>query len=195
MSDTAIVLDREDGGWLRAVAHDRDPAAFRALFDRYFPRVFVFIQRRVEDAELARELTSDVFLEVWGQAGRFRGDARVSTWIFGIARFKSLEAVRGQRRFKRSRVVPVGEDVMSRVPESRSAATEMAARHDLRRVAEAMERLPRDQREALELAVIEGLEPEEIASRQRISRDTVKTRVSRARKSLRRMLGGSDGRR
>ena len=68
----------------------------------------------------------------------------------------------------------------------------MGARHDLRRVAEAMERLPRDQREALELAVIEGLEPEQIASRQRISRDTVKTRVSRARQSLRRMLGTSD---
>jgi RNA polymerase sigma factor (sigma-70 family) len=55
-----------------------------------------------------------------------------------------------------------------------------------------MNRLPRDQREALELAVIEGLEPDEIASRQRISRDTVKTRVSRARRSLRRMLGGSE---
>jgi len=175
------------------VAQERDPAAFRSLFDRYFARVFVFIRRRVGDPELSRELTSDVFLEVWTQAGQFRGDAKVSTWIFGIARFKSLEAVRGQRRFKRSRVVYAGEDVMSRVPESRSAATQLGVRHDLRRVAEAMERLPRDQREALELTVIEGLEPDEIASRQRISRDTVKTRVSRARKSLRRMLGTSDG--
>lgn len=175
------------------MAQDRDAAAFRALFDRYFARVFVFIQRRVEDPELSRELTSDVFLEVWTQAGQFRGEAKISTWIFGIARFKSLEAVRGQRRFKRSRVEAVGEDAMARVPESRSAATQLGARHDLRRVAEAMERLPRDQREALELAVIEGLEPEEIASRQRISRDTVKTRVSRARKSLRRMLGTNDG--
>lgn len=194
MSGAASVRDGEDGRWLRAIARERDPESFRALFDRYFPRVFVFIQRRVEDRELARELTSDVFLEVWTQAGQFRGEAQVSTWIFGIARFKSLEAARGQQRFKRSRVVSPGDEVIARVPESRSAATQMGARHDLRRVAEAMERLPRDQREALELAVIEGLEPEEIASRQRISRDTVKTRVSRARRSLRRMLGSSDGR-
>jgi RNA polymerase sigma-70 factor (ECF subfamily) len=83
----------------------------------------------------------------------------------------------------------MGEERMAQVPEARSAATEMGARQDLRRVAEAMERLPRDQREALEMAVIEGLDPEEIAIRQRISRDTVKTRVSRARRSLRRMLG------
>ena len=195
MSDSARRLDGEDGDWLRAVADARDPQAFRYLFDRYFPRVFVFIQRRVDDRELARELTSDVFLEVWEQAGHYRGDARVSTWIFGIARFKSLEAVRGQRRFKRARVVAVGEERLAQVPEARSAATEMGTRQDLRRVAEAMERLPRDQREALEMAVIDGLDPEEIAIRQRISRDTVKTRVSRARRSLRRMLGESAGRR
>jgi len=192
MSDTAPGQDGEDARDLRAVAHGKDPAAFRALFDRYFAAVFVFIQRRVGDGELARELASDVFFEVWAQAGRYRGDARVSTWIFGIARFKSLEAVRGQQRWKRSRVVPAGEDVIENVPESGSSATQMGARHDLRRVAEAMRRLPREQREALLLSVVEGLEPDEIASRQRISRDTVKTRVSRARRSLRRLLGGGE---
>lgn len=193
MRQSATALDGEEADWLRAVAGDRDAEAFRALFDRYFARVFVFIQRRVEDPELARELTSDVFFEVWAQAGQFRGEARVSTWIFGIARFKSLEGMRGQLRFKRSRVASAGEDVISRVPEARSTVTQISARQDLRRVAEAMDRLPRDQREALELAVIEGLEPDEIAIRQRISRDTVKTRVSRARRSLRRMLGANDG--
>lgn len=192
MSDSATTLDGEDSIWLRAVARNRDAIAHRALFDRYFARVYVFIERRVDDRELARELTSDVFLEVWEQASRFRGDAKVSTWIFGIARFKSLEAARGQRRFKRSRVMAGGDELLSRVPESRSSATQLGARETLRRVAEAMDRLPRDQREALELAVFEGLEPEEIASRQQISRDTVKTRVSRARRALRRMLGGGE---
>lgn len=180
---------------MRAIARSRDATAHRALFDRYFARVYVFIQRRIDDRELARELTSDVFLEVWEQADRFRGDAKVSTWIFGIARFKSLEAMRGQRRFKRSRIESGGDELISRVPESRSTATQLGARDELRRIAEAMERLPRDQREALMLVVVEGLEPEEIASRQRISRETVKTRVSRARRALRRILGGSDGRR
>lgn len=193
MSDPASTHDGEDSTWLRAVARNRDASAHRALFDRYFAPVYVFIERRVEDRELARELTSDVFLEVWEQADRFRGDSKVSTWIFGIARFKGLEAVRGQRRYKRSRIVAGGDELLSRVPESRSTATQLGARDELRRVAEAMDRLPRDQREALELAVIEGLEPEEIASRQRISRETVKTRVSRARRSLRRMLGGGEG--
>lgn len=195
MHDPATQPQDEDATWLRAISRSRDANAHRALFDRYFARVYVFIERRVDDRELARELASDVFLEVWEQADRFRGDAKVSTWIFGIARFKSLEAMRGQRRFKRSRVEAGGDELISRVPESRSTATQLGARDELRRIAEAMERLPRDQREALMLAVIEGLEPEEIASRQRISRDTVKTRVSRARRALRRILGGGDGRR
>lgn len=186
--------DRQDATWLGAVARNRDADAFRALFERYFAPVYVFIERRVGDGELARELASDVFFEVWQQASGYRGEAKVSTWLFGIARFKSLEAARGQRRYKRSRVLPGGDDLLSHVPEPRSATTQVGAREELQRVVEAMNRLPRDQREALELAVIEGLEPEEIASRQRISRDTVKTRVSRARRSLRRMLlGASDG--
>jgi len=195
MHDPATQPQDEDATWMRAIARSRDATAHRALFDRYFARVYVFIQRRIDDRELARELTSDVFLEVWEQADRFRGDAKVSTWIFGIARFKSLEAMRGQRRFKRSRIESGGDELISRVPESRSTATQLGARDELRRIAEAMERLPRDQREALMLVVVEGLEPEEIASRQRISRETVKTRVSRARRALRRILGGSDGRR
>ena len=116
MSEMAATLDREDGTWLQGIARSRDATAFRALFERYFAPVYVFIQRRVDDAELARELTSDVFFEVWEQAEQFRGEAKVSTWIFGIARFKCLEAVRGQQRFKRSRVVSPGEEWISRVP-------------------------------------------------------------------------------
>lgn len=193
MTERGAAWEAEDGERLRAVAHERDSAAFRALFERYFARVYVFIERRVGDRELARELTSDVFFEVWEQAEHFRGEARVSTWIFGIARFKCLEAVRGQQRFKRSRVVATGDEWIARVPEEHPTVTQLGARQDLRRVAEAMARLPRDQREALELSVIEGLEPEEIARRQGISQDTVKTRVSRARRALRRMLGGSEG--
>ena len=101
MSDSSTPIDGDDGRWLRAVAQDRDSAAFRSLFDRYFARVFVFIQRRVEDPELSRELTSDVFLEVWTQAGQFRGEAKISTWIFGIAHNVTC------RHFRRAARTPI----------------------------------------------------------------------------------------
>ncbi len=193
MNQNASAWDSEDGELLRAVVESRDREAFRALFDRYYPRVFVFVQRRVEDREHAREITSDVFFEVWSSAGNFRGESKISSWIFGIARFKCLEAIRGRGRFKRSRVISTDDEVISQVPDAGAPETRLDARHDLRRVASSMEKIPQNQREALELTVVEGHTIDEVARMQNVSRDTVKTRVSRARRSLRRMLGPSAG--
>lgn len=189
MIEKARNWEDEDGALLRSVAEERDRVAYRRLFDRYYPRVFVFVRRRLEDQELAREITSDVFLEVWASAGAFRGESKISSWIFGIARFKSLEALRQQGRLKRSRVVATDDSVISQVPDGHESATQLDAREMLRRVAGVLERIPSEQRDALQWAVIEGQSLDEIADRQAVSRDTVKTRISRARQSLRRMLG------
>ena len=193
MNEKASIWEEADGVLLRTIASNQDRSAFRALFDRYYPRVFVFIRRRVEDEELAREVTSDVFLEVWSNAATFRGESKISTWIFGIARFKCMEAIRLRSRFKRSRVVATENDVISQVPDPRDSGTNLDARQDLRRVAVFMQRLPEQQRRALEMTVLDGLSSEEIARRQNVSKGTVKTRVSRARRSLRSMLGAAEG--
>lgn len=189
MNERASSQESTDGVLLRAVVEDQDRTSFRTLFDRYYPRVFVFIRRRLEDEELAREVTSDVFLEVWSNAANFRGESKISTWIFGIARFKCMEAIRLTRRFKRSRVISTKDEVISQVPNSYDSGTNMDARQELRRVVVLMERLPEEQRLALEMTVLGGLPIEEVARRLEISRGTVKTRVSRARRALRRMLG------
>ena len=138
-------------------------------------------------------MTSDVFLEVWSGAANFRGESKISSWIFGIARFKSLEAIRSRSRLKRSRVISTDNDVISQVPDHNLTGTQLEGRQTLQRVAAVMQRLPGDQREALELTVFDGLGLDEVAARQNVSRDTVKTRVSRARRGLRRMLGHATG--
>lgn len=191
MRETVRAGNAEDAPLLAAIAASRDREAFRSLYDRYYPRVFVFVRRRLEDEELARETTSDVFLEVWANAGAFRGESMISSWIFGIARFKCLEAVRSAGRLKRSRVVATDDEVISQVPDGYGSATRLDARESLRRVQAALARIPREQREALEWTVVEGLRLDEVARRQAVSPDTVKTRISRARKALRRMLGAS----
>ena len=189
MNENAIARDGDDGALLLALAERRDREAYRALFDRYYTRVFVFVRRRVEDQELAREVTSDVFFEVWASAERFRGDSKISSWIFGIARFKCLEALRQSGRLKRSRVIATDDEPISQVPNEQESATQLDARDELRRVASLLDRIPREQREALEWTVVGGQSLEEVAELQNVSRDTVKTRISRARRSLRRLLG------
>ncbi len=193
MNEKASVWEEADGVLLRSIAREQDRAAFRSLFDRFYPRVFVFVRRRVDDEELAREVTSDVFLEVWSNAANFRGESKVSTWVFGIARFKCMEAIRLRGRFKRSRVISTRDEVLSQVPDSRDSGTHLDARQDLRRVAVFIQRLPETQRLALEMTVLDGLSIEEIARRQNVTQGTVKTRISRARRALRSQLGDREG--
>src|SRR5687767_1770972 len=71
-----------------------DRLAMQVLFARHHVRVFRFVLRLVRDEASAEDLISEVFLDVWRQAGKFEGRAAVSTWLLAIARFKALSMLR-----------------------------------------------------------------------------------------------------
>src|SRR5215211_1449518 len=71
-----------------------DRLAMQVLFARHHVRVYRFVQRLVGNPATAEDLISEVFLDVWRQAGRFEGRAQVTTWLLSIARFKALSALR-----------------------------------------------------------------------------------------------------
>src|SRR6266550_844105 len=71
-----------------------DRLAMQVLYARHHVRVFRFVLRLVRDESMAEDLISEVFLDVWRQAGRFEGRSAVSTWVLAIARFKALSALR-----------------------------------------------------------------------------------------------------
>src|ERR1700756_3079307 len=71
-----------------------DRLAMQVLFARHHVRVYRFVLRLVREESVAEDLISDVFLDVWRQAGRFEGRSAVSTWLLAIARFKALSALR-----------------------------------------------------------------------------------------------------
>jgi len=71
-----------------------DRLAMQVLFARYHVRVFRFVVRLVRDEPTAEDVISEVFLDVWRQAGRFEGRSAVSTWLLAIARFKAISALR-----------------------------------------------------------------------------------------------------
>ena len=66
----------------------------QALFVRHRTAVYRWLLRFVRNQTLAEDLLSEVFLDVWRQAGRFEGRSSVSTWLISIARFKALSASR-----------------------------------------------------------------------------------------------------
>src|SRR5437588_12052292 len=71
-----------------------DRLAMQVLFARHHVRVYRFALRLVRDESKAEDLISEIFLDVWRQAGRFESRSAVSTWLLAIARFKALSALR-----------------------------------------------------------------------------------------------------
>src|SRR5262245_64469478 len=71
-----------------------DRLAMQVLFARHHVRVYRFVLRMVRDETVAEDLISDVFLDVWRQAGRFEERSAVHTGLLAIARFKALTAPR-----------------------------------------------------------------------------------------------------
>ena len=74
-----------------------DRLAMQVLYARYHVRVFRFVVRLVRDEATAEDVISEVFLDVWRQAGRFEGRSTVSTWLLAVARFKAISALRRRR--------------------------------------------------------------------------------------------------
>src|SRR6201998_1665851 len=74
-----------------------DRLAMQVLYVRHHVRVFRFVVRLVRDETKAEDLISEVFLDVWRQAGRFEGRSAVSTWMLAITRFKALSALRRRK--------------------------------------------------------------------------------------------------
>ena len=96
---------------------ERDQAAHRVIFERYYKRVLAFVRRRIGDEGLAEEITTDVFFEVWRNAAAYRGESPVTTWIFGIANLKTLSARRYFAQPRRSSVRVAPDEALARVPD------------------------------------------------------------------------------
>ncbi len=71
-----------------------DKDAMQVLFGRHNVRVFRFLMRFVDGEATAEDLVSEVFIEVWRNAGQFEARSQVSTWLLAIARHKALSALR-----------------------------------------------------------------------------------------------------
>jgi len=155
-----------------------DKAAFRALYSALYAPLSRHIFRLIRAIDDVEELLNDVMWVVWKNAGDFRGDARVSTWVLGIATLKSRHWWHNQQRRQ------------NLLNEQRRMAGHTVAQigaedGDLTR---GLARLSIEQREAVELAYYFGYSCEEIAQLTDCPVGTVKTRLHHARRQLRKIL-------
>ncbi|HME81635.1 MAG TPA: sigma-70 family RNA polymerase sigma factor [Candidatus Eremiobacteraceae bacterium] len=168
--------------WLRQTAHG-DRAAFERLFRAYEHRLYRFLLGLVREPQVAEELTGDVMLEVWKNAARFRGQSKVSTWIFGIAHHKAVDALR------RRAPAHVDLEELSAVPDAGAGPEAQAMADSARRaLADALLELTPEHRAVLELTFTNGCSQAEIAAIVGCPVNTVKTRVFYAKQQLRRIF-------
>ena len=160
-----------------------DRLAMEELYGRYRVPVYRFVLRMVRNPTTAEDLDSDVFLDVWRQAGTFEGRSAVSTWIFSIARFKALNAL--QRR-------PMEEldDEKAGAIEDQADDPEIAlAKKDKAAVLRAcLLKLSAEHREIVNLVYYQHKSVEDVAGIVGIPEATVKTRMFYARKKLSELL-------
>jgi RNA polymerase sigma-70 factor, ECF subfamily len=156
-----------------------DRRSFETLYAQYAPRVFRFAFRLIRDQSKAEEVANDVMLEVWKSAAQFQGRSSVSTWILGIARHRTLNAVRG-------RTLHLTD--MEEAAEVADCGPSLEARLDGGRMGEelqaALERLSVEHREVIELTFMEGRTYKEIAEIAHCPENTIKTRMFHAKRKL-----------
>ena len=167
-----------------------DEGACARLVTDYQRMVFQLALHLLGDAQEAMDLSQEVFLRVFRTLPQFRGQSSLRTWIYRIVLNQASNRQRWWRRRFRSYQVPLDEHVANHgeLPESRNFAMPdrvLQQNETAARVWGALAELPFDQRAAVILREIDGLSYDEIAESLGIAVGTVKSRLARARLTLR----------
>lgn len=185
-------LQARDTAWMRRVqAGDTD--AFRALIEEYKGRVAANIARMAGAGIDPEELAHEVFVRVWKSAHRYEPSARLSTWLFTIARNLVLNEIRYKTRhpaFSRDAMIAEGNPDAEGPPVAASLQPDTALQEAELHAAidRALQTLPENQRIAIVLRRYEGVSYEEIAAILEVSVSSVKSLLFRARATLREAL-------
>ncbi len=166
-----------------------DERAFEALHGRYQRKLLAFFYGMSRNPHTANDLCQETFLRVWAVRARYRATGVFAGYLFGVARMIWLEWLRAQQRAGRLGQRDGGEaaeTVAARAqcrPDVRAESTEME-----RRLFEALEALPEEQRMVFVMRTIEGLSLETIAAALDCPLNTVRSRRILAVKRLRHLL-------
>jgi RNA polymerase sigma-70 factor (ECF subfamily) len=166
-----------------------DPEAFDEIYERYFKRVYAFLDKRLRNRADTEETTQEVFINIFASIDGFRGDAPFAAWIFGVTR-RTLAA---RFRKKRHPTVPLFEEDEDVAFQNLTAASspeatplenyEMVERAS--RLDHVLEHeITAEQRRLFEMHHLESMPIAEIAAATSKSEDAVKSTLYRTRKLL-----------
>jgi len=176
MNKIVDVLD--DRELLRLISDESDKNALAELYNRYRQSLGGFLRGKLYQDKLVDEVYNDVMLTVWQKAQTFRGESKVSTWIYGIAYRICLSHVRKELKHTEKKAEAFEFDAIAQEEESEL----------VEQLRVAVTELSEDHRSVVELAYFHGHSLAEIADVVQCPENTVKTRLYHARQKLKAII-------
>lgn len=164
-----------------------DQAAFAHFYDRHSPKVYGVLLRMLRGSTDAEDLLQEVFWQVWTHAPRYDPQrSEPLTWVVMMARSRAMDRLRASGRRRTA-------DIESTEPGSASEVAEDLDRSEAARQArECLAALPKEQKEAIQMAFYDGYTHDEIARRLGQPLGTVKTRIRLGMRKMRELLGPTE---
>ncbi len=167
--------------------------AFKTLVETHQKRVFNTVLAILQNFEEAEDVSQEVFIEVHQSVRKFRGDSKISTWLYRIATTKALEEIRKKKTSKRfaffTNLFNDNNEVMHEPIEFIHPGVVMEQQENAKTLFKAISQLPENQKVAYTLSNIEGLNYQEITEVMEVSLSSVESLLFRAKSNLKKSLG------
>ena len=179
----------QEKAWIDA-ARDGDPLAFEQLIHLYEQRVFALTRRMCKNPADAEEAAQETFLAAWQGLKFFRGESSFSTWLYRLASNACVDLLRKEGRHQAAAGPSLNdEEVLLEIQDEAPSPHALAEQAELKEQIEAgLASLPEEYREVLILREIHQQSYDEIAEILSLDLGTVKSRINRGRKRLRKFL-------
>lgn len=174
-------------------AQNGDVAAFEVLIEDYQKRIFSIAYRMIQHQEDAADLTQEVIVKIFKNLDKFKGDSKFSTWVYRIATNTCLDEIKKARRrtvYSLDKEIETEDgSIAAELPDTAPTPEEAAEKNDIKKALyDAIQRLGKEHQTVIVLRDLQGLSYEEIAQILHCSVGTVKSRISRAREKLKKLL-------
>jgi RNA polymerase sigma-70 factor (ECF subfamily) len=137
-------------------------------------------------------VAQEVFIQVYRSIRDFKGDAKLSTWLYRIATTRALDLLRSRKSKKRfaflQRILGEGEEPVAQLPDFHHPGVALEQKENAARLMKAIGQLPENQKTAFVLHKLEGLSYQEVAEVMKTSLPAVESLLHRARQNLRKIL-------
>ena len=172
-----------------AQARRGELSAFEELVTRYEKRVYAIALRSSGSPEDAADITQEVFLRAWRSMKDFRGDSGFATWLFRITMNICVDHARHRQAQPQTTTLTTEDDEERPIQDTAPTPEEQLDNRELgRELAAALDEVSDEHRRIVLLRDVSGMSYTEIAEILEVSEGTVKSRLSRARIALRKIL-------